>query len=86
MLQEQYKKNSEICEKMSKLMFFPQNQGLIPNKLPNYSFFYASAHVMSNHNSFTIEKCVKEKYKIFPEICEKMSKIFVFYQKVDSNI
>ena len=33
-----------------------------------------------------LNSVLQEKYKIFPEICEKMSKICVFYPKIDSYI
>ena len=33
-----------------------------------------------------LNRVLQEKYKIFPEICEKMSKIDVFTPKLDSYI
>ena len=87
MLQEQYKIFPEICEKnVKKMMFSPQNEGLIPNKLPNYSFFMPQLMLCGIITHSQLNSVLQEKYKIFPEICEKMSKICVFYPKIDSNI
>ena len=33
-----------------------------------------------------LNSVLQEKYKIFPEICEKMSKIVFYTQKIDSYI
>ena len=38
-LQEKYEIFPEICEKVSKINVFPQNEGLIPNKFSKYSFY-----------------------------------------------
>ena len=38
-LQEKYEIFPEICENVSKINFFSQNEGLIPNELPKYSFY-----------------------------------------------
>ena len=45
-------KSVKNCQK---LMFSPQNEGVILNKLPKYFFVDVSANVMSIHNSFTVE-------------------------------
>ena len=87
MLQEKYKIFPEICEKVSKIdVFLPKMKVLFQTNYQIMIFMDASANVMSNHNSFTVESCVTKKYKIFPEICEKMSKTDVFTQKIDSHI
>ena len=69
-------------------MFSPKNKGLIPNKLPNYDFFFWMPQLMwcriITHS--LLNRVIQEKYKIFPEICEKMSKNDVFNPKIDSFI
>ena len=64
-------------------MFSPQNEGRIPNKLPNYEFFFGMPQLILyriiTHSQ--LNRVIQEKYKIFPEICEKMSKIDVFTPK-----
>ena len=53
-------------------MFSLQNEGLIPNKLPNYSLFWVPqlirCRIIANSH---LNSVLQEKYKIFPEICEK---------------
>ena len=55
-------------------MFSPQNEGLIPNKLPNYSFFVSKQMLCRIITHSLFNSVLQEKYKIFPEICEKVSK------------
>ena len=86
-LQERYKIFPEICEKVSKIdVFSPkwrsyseQITKLLICWMPQLMWFRIITHSQLN-------RVIKEKYKIFPEICEKMSKIDVFYQKIDSYI
>ena len=65
-------------------MFSLQNEGLIPNKWTNYDFFWM-LHLMLCRiiTNSQLNRVLQVKYKIFPEICEKMSKIEsdVFTQK-----
>ena len=62
-------------------MFSPQNEGLIPNKLPNYDFWKPQLMWCRIITNSQLNRVLQEKYKIFPEICEKNSKIDVFTQK-----
>ena len=56
LLQGNYKIFPEICEKMSKIdVFYPKIKVLLSTIRQIINFLDASANVMSNHHSFTVE-------------------------------
>ena len=81
-LQEKYKIFPEICEKVSKINVFSpkwrsyskQITKLLICWMPQLMWFRIITHSQLN-------RVIQEKYKIFPEICEKMSKIDCFLPK-----
>ena len=59
-------------------VFLPQNKGHISNKSQTYFYVDVLAHRMPCHTLLKL-KCMEiRKYKLFPEIREKMSKNYVF--------
>ena len=60
-------------KKYQKLMFFPQNKGLIPKKIAKIFILWMYQLIrcqIITHSQ--LNNVLQEKYKIFPEICEKM--------------
>ena len=81
-LQEKYKIFPEICEKVSKIDVFSPKWRSYSQQIAKililgmYQLMWCQIITPSQLNSV-----LQEKYKIFPEICEKMSKCDVFTQK-----
>ena len=82
-LQEKYKIFPEICEKVSKIDVFSPKMKVVFRTNYQIMIFFGMPQLIwyriITHSQ--LNRVIQEKYKIFPEICEKMSKIDVFTPK-----
>ena len=86
LLQGNYKIFPEICEKVSKIDVFSQKRRSYSKQITKLFILWMYQLIgcrIITHSQ--LNRLLQGNYKIFPEICEKVSKIDVFSQKRRSS-